>query len=228
MREPVLRLLEGIDVRSSSRVSSVERRAEAWRVHWIDGADEPHEQAGFDWLICTAPAPQAAALLRDATPSIVPSIERARMGPTWALLITTSTATAPPSPTRALGDRIAWLAADDQKPGRSGAGHCFVAHTTPDWSEANVDAAPPAVAKWFRPELARLLEVPEAALTVSAHRWRFARVVQPTGVPCIVDRAHQAVAAGDWCIEGRVESAYLSGIAAAEAVRTSIRGSTHA
>ena len=227
MREPALQLLEGLDVRSACRVDAVERKAGRWRVHWMDGQNEPHDQTGFDWLICTAPAPQAAALLRDATPSIVPSIERARMGPTWAVLITTAQATAPPSPTRALGDRIAWLAADDQKPGRSGAGRCFVAHTVPEWSEANVDAEPLAVVEWLRPDLARLLDVPETSLDVSAHRWRFARVVQPAGVPCIVDRAHQTVAAGDWCIEGRVESAYLSGLAAAEAVRTSIRGSTH-
>ncbi|MFW5681305.1 MAG: FAD-dependent oxidoreductase, partial [Pseudomonadota bacterium] len=48
----------------------------------------------------------------------------------------------------------------------------------------------------------------------TAHRWRYALAAEPVGEPCLYDRSG-LVACGDWCLGGRIEAAFLSGLAAA-------------
>jgi predicted NAD/FAD-dependent oxidoreductase len=140
------------------------------------------------------------------------------MAPTWALLIhTTASGPTRPGPL-ACGDPIDWLVADDTKPSRRGSGRHFVAHASAAWSASHVDRSPDEVADVLLSVVSEALGLPRAAVAIHAHRWRFARVTQPAGVPCLVDRTQGIAAAGDWCIDGRVESAFLSGLAAASAV----------
>jgi len=62
------------------------------------------------------------------------------------------------------------------------------------------------------------MDVDVANLSAVAHRWRYAAVEQALGEPFAVDWDRQLVACGDWCEHGRVEAAFLSGEAAAQAM----------
>ena len=53
---------------------------------------------------------------------------------------------------------------------------------------------------------------------LSGHRWRYAFVEKSLGVACLSGGNHRIAACGDWCLGARVEAAFLSGRAAAEAV----------
>jgi predicted NAD/FAD-dependent oxidoreductase len=48
-----------------------------------------------------------------------------------------------------------------------------------------------------------------------AHRWRYARVDRPLGEEAWWDAARRIGACGDWCLDARVEAAFLSGRALA-------------
>ena len=50
---------------------------------------------------------------------------------------------------------------------------------------------------------------PVAAL--EAHRWRYARVGAPLGEACLLDRSAGIGLCGDWCLDARVEAAFMSG-----------------
>ena len=218
MREPALALLAGIDVSLRTTIEHLRATPDGWCMDGVDADGLRFSTGAFSWVVCTAPAPQAAALLRNVAPSLHPSIARARMAPTWALLIQTAASV----PTRPgplpCGDPIDWLVADDMKPGRCGSGRHFVAHVSSAWSESHVDLSPVEVARILHSVVCEALDRSPNAVELHAHRWRFARVTEPAGVPCLVDRSQRVAAAGDWCIDGRVESAYLSGLAAASAV----------
>jgi predicted NAD/FAD-dependent oxidoreductase len=54
---------------------------------------------------------------------------------------------------------------------------------------------------------------------VGLHRWRYANPVQRQGAQSLVDAGHRLAACGDWCVHGRVESAFLSGLDAAQRIR---------
>lgn len=53
---------------------------------------------------------------------------------------------------------------------------------------------------------------------MEAHRWRYAQVENALQVPCLYDPACRLGAAGDWCLGARIEAAYDSGLALADAI----------
>jgi renalase len=55
---------------------------------------------------------------------------------------------------------------------------------------------------------------------VDVQRWLYANAEKRVDAdPCLLDRDQQVIACGDWCIHGRIEAAFLSGQAAAAAIR---------
>ena len=54
--------------------------------------------------------------------------------------------------------------------------------------------------------------------TLLAHRWRHALVETAIGQPGLWDPATRIGVCGDWCLGGRVEAAYVSGIGLARSV----------
>jgi predicted NAD/FAD-dependent oxidoreductase len=57
---------------------------------------------------------------------------------------------------------------------------------------------------------------------IALHRWRYASPGQHRGARSLIDAPHRLAAIGDWCIRGRVESAFLSGLDAAQRIRSLI------
>jgi renalase len=53
---------------------------------------------------------------------------------------------------------------------------------------------------------------------VAAHRWRLALPVNPLPEKFLFDASQAIGLAGDWCGGPRVEGAYLSGLALAQAI----------
>ena len=50
------------------------------------------------------------------------------------------------------------------------------------------------------------------------HRWRYANTPKQEGPTSLIDPAQRLAACGDWCLHGRVEAAYLSGLDAARQI----------
>jgi predicted NAD/FAD-dependent oxidoreductase len=114
---------------------------------------------------------------------------------------------------------LAWAASHSSRPGRPTEPHSWVLHASPAWSRARLDVdardAAQALYEAFAHAVDLTLPVPRLQL---AHRWRYAQVEQPLGLPCIVDQETAAGACGDWCIAPRVEAAFESGRALANAL----------
>ncbi|MGA9433212.1 MAG: transposase [Roseobacter sp.] len=55
----------------------------------------------------------------------------------------------------------------------------------------------------------------DAVVHSVAHRWRFAKVVQPLGRHFVRNADATIYAGGDWCLGARVEAAWMSGDAIA-------------
>jgi predicted NAD/FAD-dependent oxidoreductase len=122
------------------------------------------------------------------------------------------------------GPELAWAARDSSKPGRA-PGERWVLHATPEWSEQALEHEPSAVAAQLLAAFARELGGALPPTThVETHRWRFASPGRPVELAHPVDLERGLVLAGDWLAGGRIEGAYLSGLAAAEAVLTTTTG----
>lgn len=200
-------LAEGLDIRFSTEVTAIRPDAGGWLVACGE------EQERFAAVVCTAPAPQTARLCA-AIPAIAEAAAAARMAPCWALMAAWARAGTPPAAAPA---PLALITDTASKPGRAPTPHRFVAHAATDWTVAHLEETPDAVEAALMPVLAESVAAEGAPVYAAAHRWRFARVAEPVGVPCVAVPGG-LVAAGDWLLGPEAGDAYASGLAAAAAL----------
>jgi hypothetical protein len=222
---PVRSLLTGLPVTCECAVSHLTRDGGRWVLSDAGGARIP---GTFDAVLVTAPAPQALALAATAGAdgsAFRASLDRVRYAPCWALMLAYQGEPPFLESHRRKGDPcrpIAWIARDVTKPGRSGDSQTLVVHASPDWSRAHLEHEATTVAGLLSGELRRLsaisLPAPGRIGYAAAHRWRYARVEQAAEEPCLWSPDLRLGIAGDGCLGGRVEAAYLSGKALAERV----------
>ncbi|MBI1393425.1 MAG: NAD(P)-binding protein [Alphaproteobacteria bacterium] len=206
---------EGLDVRTETTVRSIERFKDGWRLDFDGSAGDDL----FDFVIVTAPAPQATALT-PFSPHLQKSLASIRMAPCWALMLALKTSPEiGPDVLRQPSPDIAWLARNSGKPGRSCADETWVAHADPAWSQDNLELEKDAVLLHLvTAALACLGSEGSEVMYSDVHRWRFAKVEQPLGEPFLRDETGTVFVCGDGCLGPRVESAYLSGLAAAAVI----------
>jgi predicted NAD/FAD-dependent oxidoreductase len=113
---------------------------------------------------------------------------------------------------------LSWVARDGAKPGRDGA-QTWVLHGSSEWSGKNLERRAEVVCEELRDAFFEATGVARrAARFAKAHRWRYALAMNPLGVESLWDSRLKAGVAGDWCAEGSVEGAYLSGLSLAERI----------
>ena len=169
--------------------------------------------------LVTVPAPQAAALLGDGHP-LHDRIAGVAMAPCLTLMAAFPADTPRPFRSRAADDHpLAWIAQDSSKPGRAGTLTTWVAQASVAWSEQYLEDASEIIAGRMLPMLAELIGVaPQSTLYAAAHRWRYARTIAPFGEPFLRNDDGTLHIGGDWCVGARVEAAWASGTAIADAI----------
>ncbi len=208
------RLAGGGQVHSGLRIARLERQGEVWDLVAEDGS----RHGGFGLVIVATPADQAAPLL-EASAALARAAGRAGYDPCWAVLLGFDEGLPVPwDAAEVRGGPIAWAARNNSKPGRP-ATEAWTVHCAPDWSRGHLEQDANVVVAEICTELRRVtgVELGRPAFA-QAHRWRYAKVAIPVGQPCLFDADLQLGACGDWCLEGRVEAAYLSGAAMARRV----------
>jgi hypothetical protein len=87
-----------------------------------------------------------------------------------------------------------------------------VLHAGAEWSRLEFDRpagqVQKALLKRFSERIGRTLPPPRLS---DSHRWRHARVEAPLGEAFLLDRDAGIGFCGDWCLDARVEAAFLSG-----------------
>ncbi len=206
-------LARDLDLRLKTPVAAARRDGYGWR---LETPAEPAET--FDLVVSTVPAPQARDLFA-AEPGMAERLDGVEIAPCLALMAAFDAPTGVPFDVRRFeSGPLAWLARNGSKPGR-GAGECWTLHASPSWSREHLELALPEVAERLRPLFLEALggglpEITHAA----AHRWRYALVTAPLGQSHLASDDGSLLIGGDWCLGPRVEYAFQSGQALADAV----------
>jgi len=207
----------GLDVKLNRQVTAVRAVPGGWELD-IDATCIMTRH-----LVMTVPAPQAAALLG---PLLGPGhclytqIAGVLMAPCLTLMAAFPADAPRPFRSRASDDQpLAWIAQDSSKPVRSRTLTSWVAQASTEWSERHLEDTPEVVADRMLPMLAAAIGVaPESSLYAAAHRWRYARTITPLGAPFLQSGDGTLHVGGDWCLGARVEAAWASGTAIADAI----------
>ncbi len=201
-----------LDVRLRTPIDKLEWADEGWRLG--HGAEEDADR--YDAVIVSAPAPQAADLVRPAAPELARQAAAVPFAPCLAVAASPADADRTPFDAAFVADEVlAWTAADHSKPGRSDR-PTWILHGAAEWSAANLDIDPPEAVDALCGRFEALTGMALERATAVFHRWRYARVATPLTAGALVDERRWLVLCGDWCAgESRVENAWLSGVAAA-------------
>ena len=212
MNAPLHQLAEQLDIQLSTQVTAIERLDGIWQVR-ADSTSWFSPQ-----LVIALPAPQAAGLIPPIHPSYAIAAQTT-MQPCWALMLSSEQAIELPFAGIFIHESpLSWIAHDSSKAARNG--QHWLLHASAEWSQAHLDDSAEQVSTLLGAEFNRLLQqwgqAPATGQSAMPHRWRYARGNTENNVmPSAQDGL---VVAGDWLAGGRVEGAYLSGLAAADAL----------
>ncbi len=212
MSAPVADMASRLAVRWSTHVVELVDGPSGWRVR-----GKGFDKGDFEAIVVAIPADQVAALVAVYAPEIAAVAEMTPSQPCWTLAASFA-ARLPIEADIIKGDgAVGWAARNSAKPGRGGP-ETWVIQAGPDWSAAHLDdpqeSVAPALLAAFAEKAGIALPAP---LATYAHSWRYARSGKGDA-PCHWIAARRIGVCGDWCIGPRVEAAWLSGKALAEAI----------
>ncbi len=202
---------QDFDIHLGRQVSSV-KKLESWTLEFEQGPPV----SGFDGVISTLPPAQASQILPEGFDGLS-DVKSAQMHVCFCLMVGLSVPINPGWDTLRVKDLpIDWIAINHAKPGRSQDVGTLVVHSEAGWSDANVDADRDWVQDVMLKSASALLGLPlQNAPHIALHRWLYASNKSSPDTPCLTDEG--MVVSGDWCLGGRVQGAWLSGRAAAQA-----------
>lgn len=228
-------LAQTLPIQQSVKVISFhyEQQEAHWRVEGLLLGGDQRKHWYAKHLLLTAPIPQVRALLEASqiTPSkaVQQAFDRIEYTPCFTVFGWQEAPTKVPAPggIKLTHETLQWIADNTQK-GLPGPGHSFTIHTSPTFSKAHVDddkeALKDLILNAANPWLG---EGPKQSFI---HRWLYSQVETPYPTPYFkVNAASQVL--GTLLLAGdafqpelseptRIESAALSGLAAAQALLT--------
>lgn len=212
MNACVKAMAEGLDVRWGVRAEGLHRADGMWRIETGEG----HFTAPT--ALVAVPAEQAAVLLAEAAPAFAARAAGITSAPCWAVMASFDAPLPLPDTFRADTGPVSWAARNSAKPARGG-GEAWVIHASPARSRELVDRPKEEVAAVLLADFFAATGIaPAAPINCDAHRWLYAQPEARRGEGPLYD-PHLAIGiAGDWLHSPRVEGAWLSGRALAEAV----------
>jgi predicted NAD/FAD-dependent oxidoreductase len=205
----------GLDVRVSLKVSSVTPGAQGVTVSWEAGHSGPARELDADAVVMTAPVPQAASLL--PVDAALPDLAYA---PTISLVVALSDPGAVPEPGGVqLGDHPVWSWIGDNRAKGASTAPSLTFHTRADVAAERWDGHGSGLEEELLAAAAPWLGG-SRVLGSAVHRWRYATPLEPYPSRCFTTCGGRVVVAGDAFGGPRVEGAFLSGLAAADALPT--------
>ena len=183
--------------------------------------------SGFDAVILALPSPQANALLLSSQlgKPLMAALAGVSVAPCWTLMLAFPQAIQPNLPhlgpqwnaARSTHHRIAWLARESSKPGRSPVERWTV-QASPDWSQRHLEDDAERVKAKLLKAFTEVTGIRAAPPHAEVHRWRYAQTTAALGKSHLWDAASGLGACGDWCLGHRVEDGFVSGLEMALAV----------
>ena len=213
MNACVKAMAEPLDVRWGVRAERLERDGKHWRIT----AGEASSAAAT--VLVAVPAEQAAVLLAEVAPDLAALAATVQSAPCWAVMAGFAAPISYASDTfRSDTAPVSWAARNSAKPGRSGL-ETWVIHASPARSRELIDLPKDEVAQILLADFfAATGTAPAAPQHLDAHRWLYALPQALRGEGARFDHALRIGIAGDYLHSPRVEGAWLSGAALAQAV----------
>ncbi len=219
-----------------TRIESSEKipAARTWTLHTQQG-ESSKEFEGFDSVLIAVPNIQCSALLERSMlqklidPGLTSSIQAIKQQvdlvvtePCWTLMVAYPQASQQGlthfgpqwNAAKSTHHRIAWVARESSKPGKSHIERWTV-QAGPQWSNEHLEDDPERVKAKLLRAFAELTGIRVEPSHSAVHRWRYAKTLTPLGQNCLWAPEAHIGTCGDWHLGHRVEDAFISGLSLA-------------
>lgn len=202
-----------LNVKLETRIIALEKMS-TWTL--ID--ENNHQYCDYDYVIVTAPPLQTIDLLGNHL-WITESIKNLKMFPSYSLmLLWENKLDLPFDGVEFQHPILGWLSVNDSKPLR-GENGSLVIQSNFTWAQAHLEYTRESVAQMLKQATEEALNIKfNHSLYESVHLWRYAIPQQSNDEGYYFDNINHIGVAGDWCLNGKVESAFLSGYYLAEKI----------
>lgn len=212
MNACVKAMADTLDVRWGVRAERLSREGGMWRVKAGD------QSFSASTLLVAVPAEQAAVLLAEVAVEFAALAANVASAPCWAVMATFGEPLPGPDTFRSDTGPVSWAARNSAKPGRGGS-EAWVIHASPSRSRELIDLPKIEVAAILLTDFFAAAGIaPVTPTHIDAHRWLYALPQALKGEGARFDAALGIGMAGDWLHSPRVEGAWLSGRALAQAL----------
>lgn len=223
-------LLAADQVQLQTRVTLIEPdalHARQWQLHGQSQDGAQHVFSGFDQVLLATPSAQAQALLQNSklAKDWCQRLDAVQVAPCWTLMLAFPQAVQPGLTTlgpqwnaaRSTHHRIAWLARESSKPGRS-AVERWTVQASAAWSQEHLHDDVARVEAKLIKAFTEVTGIRAEPAHVDSQRWLYAKTLVPLGQSHLWDAHTGLGVCGDWCLGHRVEDAFVSGLDLALAV----------
>ncbi len=189
------------------------------RTEGAPGAPEAQQVfSGFDAVLLAIPSSPAQTLLQHSKlqPRWVKKISQVDVAPCWTLMLAFAQASASQigpqwNAARSTHHRVAWLARESSKPGRSTLERWTV-QASAAWSLEHLEDDAARVQAKLLKAFTEITGIHAQPSHAEVRRWRYAQTTKALGTSQLWDAKTQLGVCGDWCIGHRVEDAFISGL----------------
>lgn len=199
-------LSQDVDVKLNTKITQLEKNHKKW----VLTSESTEEFGPFDWVISTAPAPQTGALYPQEFKDFN-LLKTINMLGCYALMLGFEEKMKLPfDAALVLNKDISWISVNSSKPGRPPSS-TLVIQATNKWADAHIEHELDFVNAHLLQEASDVVGKNLATADhIDLHKWRYANMPGRKGQPFLIDECLSLAACGDWCIKGRVESAFIS------------------
>ncbi len=207
MNEICKYLANKIDVNLSVEVQKIERVDEdKWQLY-----DSNNKILGkFDWVISTTPAEQCKALLPKEF-AYHQTLEEVKMSGCYALMLGfANKLDIGWDAALVKNSNLSWIANNSSKPRRN-ASNTMIVLASNKWSNEHIDADLEYIRLEMIKSFSEIIDYNKSELVeLNIHKWKYANIAKNTKYKYLLDQTNKLAAIGDWCIQGRIESAFMS------------------
>lgn len=217
-------LMQAGQIELQTKVVHIERdslQPSQWQLRAQGADDSQRVFSGFDAVIFAMPSVQAQSLLQTSKQNgpWLKSMETVQVAPCWTLMLAFPQAVQPGLTTlgpqwnaaRSTHHRIAWLARESSKPGRS-AIERWTVQASAAWSQEHLHDDVARVEAKLIKAFTEVTGIRAEPAHIDSQRWLYAKTITPLGKSHLWDGNKGLGVCGDWCLGHRVEDAFVSGL----------------
>ena len=208
-------LSDGLNIKLHTNISKIEKKKQKW--YLTDNENRTYGE--FHWVILTLPAEQSLALLSKKV-SFYNIIKKIKMKGCFSLMLGMQEQLELDFDAASIKDYdIGWMAVNNSKPKRN-CGFSLLVNSSYEYAEKNINTQKDEVLHNLLKKTAKLINRNLISCDLMLlHQWKFVETFNKPLHNYFIDQNQKIGVCGDWCLNSRVEDAFISANKLSKAIK---------